>query len=57
MKIGRMSLAVEIDGKIKFVQLPNDRDEKELFLRMVQSALGGTIRTKDAPREFKFETI
>jgi len=54
MKIGRMSFAVEIDDKIKFVALPKSQEMKELLLAVMQSAMDGKIVVSDAPSDFKF---
>lgn len=54
MEIGRMSFAVEIDGKIKFVALPKDQNMKELLLCVMQSAMDGKLIVTDAPSDFKF---
>ena len=54
MKIGRMSFAVELDGKIKLVALPKSQEMKELLLAVMQSAMDGKIVVSDAPSDFKF---
>lgn len=49
MKIGKMSFAVEIDGKPKFVVLPKSQEVKELLLHVMQTVMDGKIVVKDAP--------
>lgn len=57
MVIGKMSFAVEIDGRAVLVALPKDHHEKELLLILMQSAMGGEIVTKDAPANFSFMEV
>jgi hypothetical protein len=57
MKIGRMSFAIELDGKIKIVALPQSQERKELLLAVMQSAMDGKIVVSDAPDDFKFVEV
>lgn len=52
-EIGRVSVALEVDGKVCFLALPQDR-LKMLMNLAVGLSDNGTLPVKKAPNDFKF---
>lgn len=56
MSVGRVSIAAEIDGKVYFVVLPQER--MKILLKLAEGLCdGGKLPVKKAPDDYKFQEV